>query len=78
MKVTYDKSVDAAYIYLDDNRAPGSVAKTCCCDPTEVNGQINLDLDAQGRLIGIEVLDASKKLPVSIMRELAEQGLYRS
>lgn len=78
MKVTYDKSVDAAYIYIEDNFARRAVAKTYCCDPREVDGQINLDLDAHGRLLGIEVLDASKKLPASIMQELADVGLSRS
>lgn len=32
------------------------------CDPTAVNGQINLDFDAGGRLVGLEVLNASRLL----------------
>jgi uncharacterized protein YuzE len=63
MKIVYDKSIDAAYLYLVDGIEAGGVAKTYCCDPLEVNGQIHLDFDKQGRLIGIEVLDASKLLP---------------
>lgn len=63
MKITYDQSTDAAYIYLIDEIKPGGVAKTYCCDPQEVDGQIHLDFDAGGRLIGIEVLDASRRLP---------------
>lgn len=62
MKITYDKNVDAAYIYLKDIRS-GEVAKTYPCDPVEVNGEINLDFDNEGRLLGIEILNASKKLP---------------
>lgn len=66
MKITYDKSVDAAYIYLTN----GSIAvkKTYCCDPQEVNGQINLDFNSSGVLVGIEVLDASKKLSPSFLK----------
>jgi uncharacterized protein YuzE len=69
MKITHDKSIDAAYIYLTDNISAGGIAKTYCCDPLEVNGQINLDFDHEGRLVGIEVLDASKRLPKVVLDE---------
>lgn len=62
MKTTYSKNADAVYIYLTDI-LPGSVDKTYPCDPIEVNGEINLDFDKDGKLIGIEVMDAIKKLP---------------
>lgn len=67
MKISYDKSVDAAYIYLTDETEAGGVAKTYCCDPLEVNGQIHLDFDREGRLIGIEVLGASQRLPEAVI-----------
>jgi uncharacterized protein YuzE len=66
--VTYDESVDAAYIYLTEIRA-GEVAKTYCCDPSEVDGQIHLDFDADGQLLGIEVLGAKSKLPAAILEQ---------
>jgi uncharacterized protein YuzE len=69
MKVTYDKSVDAAYIYLTDAIGAGGIARTYSCDPIEVNGQINLDFDHEGRLVGIEVLDASKRLSQVLLDE---------
>jgi uncharacterized protein YuzE len=64
MKITYDKSVDAVYLYLDPELElkSGWVKKTYLCDPQAVNGMINLDFDENGKLGGIEVLDASKKL----------------
>lgn len=62
MKITYDKNADAAYIYLK-NIPPGGVKKTYLCDPNEVGSMINLDFDENNILVGIEVLDASKKLP---------------
>jgi len=68
MRVTHDPTVDAAYIYLEDSIAPGAVMKTYCCDPAEVNGQINLDFDSSGRMVGIEVLDASRLLPAGVLR----------
>lgn len=72
MRVTYDASVDAAYIQLVDNIGAGGVENTYPCDPREVGGMINLDLDSAGRLVGIEVLDASKLLPPEVL-EHAEQ-----
>jgi uncharacterized protein YuzE len=44
---------------LDAPRSP--------CDPLEVNGQINLDFDDSGRLIGVEVLDARRLLPGELL-----------
>ena len=67
MRVTYDPSVDAAYIYLEERIRPGGVAYTYPCDPLEVRGQINLDFDDEGRLLGIEVLDASEKLSAALL-----------
>lgn len=66
MKVEYDKSGDSAYIYFREI-GPGEVSSTYPCNPLEVNGMINLDFDKDGMLIGIEVIDASKKLPSSVL-----------
>ena len=66
MKITYDKEVDAAYIRLAPIDA-GAVAKTYPCDPVEVNGMINLDFARNGRLLGIEIIGASQKLPESVL-----------
>ena len=69
MKIRYDQSVDAAYISLLDDGEVGNFDFTYACDPKEISGQINLDFDLSGRLIGIEILQASKKLPVSLLVE---------
>ena len=71
MRITYDRSVDAAYIYFVPSIILGDVKKTYSCNPIEVNGQINLDFNESGRLIGIligiEVLGASQKLPADLL-----------
>jgi len=74
MKIIYDKKADAAYIYLkkDSEITESWVTKTYPCDPFEVNGMINLDFDSEGHLGGIEIIDASKKLPKYIL-DSAEQ-----
>ncbi|KZL22457.1 DUF2283 domain-containing protein [Pseudovibrio sp. Ad37] len=63
MKLTYDDAVDAAYIKFTSKDDQSRFGFTYCCDPNEVDGQIHLDFDEDGRLIGVEVLNASKKLP---------------
>jgi uncharacterized protein YuzE len=64
MKITYDASANAAYIYLVDDIRPGGVAVT---KPIDEN--INLDFNAAGQLVGIEVLNASKNLPANVLGE---------
>ena len=75
IKITYNKGADAAYIYLKSSADSllGWVSKTYLCDPKEINGMINLDFDAEGRLWGIEILDASKKLSKDIL-DFSEQN----
>lgn len=66
IKIEYDKAADAAYIYLKEI-GPSGVGFTYPCDPIEVKGMINLDFDKEGKLEGIEIMDASKKLPKEIL-----------
>lgn len=68
MKIEYDKKVDAAYISLHDDISSDVFGYTYPCDPLEVHGEISLDFDKNGKLIGIEVMDASKKLPEELLR----------
>jgi len=69
MKITYDEQTDAAYIYLTSDVVTNNVAHTYMCNPLEVNGQINLDFDLSGKLIGIEILDAKRKLSSLVLQE---------
>ncbi|MEU1623116.1 DUF2283 domain-containing protein [Streptomyces sp. NPDC005722] len=63
VRVTHDLKVNAAYVYFVDPQVRSQVARTYPCSPAGVGGMINLDFDEAGRLIGIEVLAASSKLP---------------
>jgi uncharacterized protein YuzE len=67
MKITYDSGADAAYIHLSSIQ-PGGVAKTYTCDPIETDSMINLDFDVEGRLVGIDVMSASKVLPPEVLK----------
>ena len=66
VRVTYDRQANAAYIYLTSHMSP-KVARMYPCDPIDVDGMINLDFDSEDRLIGIEVLAASSKLPQQLL-----------
>ncbi len=59
LRVNYDAEAGAAYIYLTGSIGPGGAKRTLFATP-----QINLDFDAQGCLIGIELLSPSLLHPV--------------
>lgn len=67
IELAYDPEADAAYIRLRSEFDAGGVVRSYLCDPVEVGGVINLDFDAGGRLLGIEVMDASKRLPKDVL-----------
>lgn len=53
MNVFYDKEVDALYIKLGKESPEGV---------TEMSDGVNVDMTHDGKVIGIEILDASKKI----------------
>lgn len=68
MRVTYDKTVDAAYVYLREIQK-SEVENTYPCDVRELGFELNLDFDSSGRLVGIEVQSASRHLPESLINQ---------
>ncbi|UFS59090.1 DUF2283 domain-containing protein [Subtercola endophyticus] len=69
MKITYDKFADAVYIQLAESIAPGGVANVYLCDPDQMGGIVNIDLDEAGQIIGLEILTASSMLPKNVLDE---------
>ena len=65
MRTEFDKEADAAYIYFKEIEN-GEVAETI-----SLNESINIDMDKNGKVLGIEILDASKHLPSSSFKSLA-------
>ena len=53
MKIYYDDEVDALYINLSDEKADGVI---------EVTEGVNLDTTSDNRIVGLEILSASKKV----------------
>ena len=53
MKVYYDDEVDALYLKLGDETPEGVI---------EISEGVNLDTTSEDKIVGIEILDASKKI----------------
>jgi uncharacterized protein YuzE len=67
---TYDAEADAAYIYFTYPIEDGSAIRTLVTHPNS-SSMINLDLDRDGRVLGVEVLDAAQLLPSALLRALS-------
>ncbi|MFC1768200.1 DUF2283 domain-containing protein [Nanoarchaeota archaeon] len=64
MKFEYDKEVDAAYIYFEYPIKEGGAKKT-----VQLNDNIILDYDENDKVIGVEILSASKILKKDVLLE---------
>ncbi len=64
--VAYDAEADGAYIHFADDVIAGGV-RTIPVDPQAIHGMVNLDIDADGRIVGLEVLGATKLLPIELL-----------
>jgi uncharacterized protein YuzE len=53
MKVYYDDEVDALYLKLGDENPEGVI---------EISEGVNLDTTSEDKIVGIEILEASKKI----------------
>jgi len=53
IKVYYDDEVDALYIKLTNKKPEGVI---------EISEGVNLDITEDNKIVGIEILDASKKI----------------
>jgi len=57
MKIMYDSEVDALYIELRDILAVKNI---------DIEEGVTIDLDKDGHIVGIEILDAQEKLKGSL------------
>ncbi|GAB6888239.1 DUF2283 domain-containing protein [Desulfothermus okinawensis JCM 13304] len=53
MKVYYDDEVDALYLKLSEETPAGVI---------EISKGVNLDITSEDKIVGIEILNASKKI----------------
>ena len=66
MRIEYDREVDALYLRLQEKY----VARTI-----EIEEGLNLDLDENGKLIGLEVLDATERYSLADIFNVATENL---
>lgn len=66
MKIEYDGEIDALYIRLQEKY----VAKTI-----EIEEGLNIDLDENGKLIGLEILDATKRYSLADVFNISTENL---
>jgi len=68
MRVEYDSEADGAYIWLVDDI--DTRREECVSEiwPQEFSGHIGLLLDKEGKIMGFEILPASKYLSPEILK----------
>jgi uncharacterized protein YuzE len=66
MKIEYSKGVDALYIKLREADVEDSI---------DIEEGVTVDLDGNGHIVGIEILDASEKLNVSDLVNISIENL---
>ena len=66
MKITYDPEADALYIELRDARPSDSM---------DIEEGVTAELDDQGHIIGLEVLDASKRMTLEDLANVSFENL---
>jgi uncharacterized protein YuzE len=62
LKLTYDSESDALYLLL---------RPAVPVDSVDYEEGVTVDLDAEGHVIGVEILDASERLDADAVAELA-------
>jgi uncharacterized protein YuzE len=71
MIVHYDKEIDALYLKLSDQNPEGVI---------EITEGINIDNTTDGKLTGIEILEASKKFNINTILSYTlelDQGILK-
>lgn len=70
MRVTFDRHADAGYVYFTAIR-PGEAKHQYVCDADYINGDVILDFSEDGRLLGVELLSATRLLPPDLLERLS-------
>ena len=61
MEISYDKEADALYIQIKKGKFASN---------KKIDEETVIDLDENGKLIGLEILSASKRIPVKELKNL--------
>jgi len=66
MRIEYDNEIDALYIRLQEKHVDRTL---------EIEEGLNIDLDASGKMIGIEVLDATDRYSLADIFNITTENL---
>jgi len=66
MRISYDKAVDALYIHLRDVKPSHGV---------DVEEGVTVDVDSEGHIVGIEVLDAAERLGLDALMNVSIENM---
>lgn len=66
MRITYDPEADAMYVLIHDGE-PG--------DSLDVEDGVTVDRDKEGHILGLEILDASKRLTAEELVNVSYENL---
>jgi uncharacterized protein YuzE len=67
MRIEYDREVDALYIRLQEKYVDRTI---------EIGDGLNVDFDENGKLIGLEVLDASDRYALTDIFNISTENLF--
>jgi uncharacterized protein YuzE len=73
LRIEHDDENDVAYIYLVDELGQGEAEAQVLVEREGMPGEVVLDFDAQGHLLGIEVLGASAILRPEVLAQANEE-----
>jgi uncharacterized protein YuzE len=71
MKIQYDEEIDALYLKLGDQNPDGVI---------EITEGVNIDTTTDGKITGIEILNASNKMNIDTILSYTlelDQGVLR-
>ncbi|MFE8960765.1 DUF2283 domain-containing protein [Streptomyces iakyrus] len=71
MHIEYDRENDIAYVSLVEHIADGAAVRQISVDGVGAHAEVFLDVDASGRLLGIEVIGAGGALPAEVLEPSA-------
>ena len=66
MKITFDKEADAVYIEFSDGKFASN---------KKIDDNTIIDLDEKGKILGIELLDVSKRISKDFLSNISVKNL---
>lgn len=66
MEISYDREADAVYIEFRKGKVSGN---------KKIDDYTIIDLDSKGNIIGIELLDASNRIPLESLSKVSLKNL---